>query len=146
VEPQVSRIEQERRERVGVVRRFYELLARKDIDAWGELWHEQGRIVVPYPADGFPALIEGKATIVSGFRDLFANFESFASELTAVYPSADSDAVCVEYRNRARLVGGTDYTNDNIAVFRFEDGLIGAYHDYFDPRRFQVVVDALSAG
>jgi uncharacterized protein len=25
----------------------------------------------------------------------------------------------------------------------FRDGLIVDYHDYFDPRRFQVVVDAL---
>lgn len=43
----------------------------------------------------------------------------------------------------ATLVGGLRYTNRNIAVFRFDDGLIGAYHDYFDPRRFQAVVDAL---
>jgi len=42
------------------------------------------------------------------------------------------------------LADGTEYTNDNIAVFRFEDGLISAYHDYFDPRRFQRVVDALA--
>jgi hypothetical protein len=41
------------------------------------------------------------------------------------------------------LTDGTEYTNDNIAVFRFEDGLISAYHDYFDPRRFQTVVDAV---
>jgi ketosteroid isomerase-like protein len=34
-------------------------------------------------------------------------------------------------------------TNTNIAVFRFQDGLISEYHDYFDPHRFQVVVDAL---
>ena len=146
MESDTSRVDRERQQRVGVVRRFYALLARKAIDAWGELWHDEGKIVVPYPAEGFPALIEGKATIVSGFRELFANFDSFESTLTGVYPSADSDAVCVEYRNRATLVGGTEYTNDNIAVFLFRDGLISAYHDYFDPRRFQVVVDALSAG
>jgi uncharacterized protein len=43
-------------------------------------------------------------------------------------------------------VGGTVYTNENIAVFRFRDGLISEYHDYFDPRRFQTVVDALPDG
>jgi ketosteroid isomerase-like protein len=75
-----------------------------------------------------------------------ANFREFDSELTAIYPAADTDAVCVEYRNRAVLTDGTEYTNDNIAVFRFEDGLISAYHDDFDPRRFQTVVDALAAG
>jgi uncharacterized protein len=124
-------------------RRFYELLAAKDIDAWAELWHDEGRITIPYPADGFPTTIEGKAEIVDGFRALFDNFESFDAELTGVYPAADSDAVCVEYRNRAVIAGGTVYTNENIAVFRFQDGLITEYHDYFDPRRFQVVVDAL---
>jgi len=125
---------------------FFDLLGQKDIDRWGELWHENGTITVPYPLEGFPDRIEGKDVILSGFRDLFANFESFASELTGIYPAADSDAVCVEYRNRAVLTDGTVYTNENIAVFRFEDGLISEYHDYFDPRRFQIVVDALGSG
>jgi ketosteroid isomerase-like protein len=130
-------------QRVEIVRRFFQLLGRKEIDAWANLWREEARIIVPYPPEGFPSAIEGKAEIIAGFRDLFANFETFESELTAIYPAADSDAVCVEYRNRATLVGGAEYANENIAVFRFEDGLFRAYHDYFDPRRFQAVVDAL---
>lgn len=126
-----------------VARRFFELLGQKDIDAWGGLWHRDGRIIVPYPPEGFPSSIDGKETIVSGFRNLFQNFVSFESTLTAVYPAGDSDAVCVEYTNRAILANGAEYTNQNIAVFRFRDGLIIAYHDYFDPRRFKTVVDAL---
>jgi ketosteroid isomerase-like protein len=100
-------------------------------------------ILVPYPPTGFPDRIEGREAIVSGFRTLMGNFESFQAELTGVYPAGDADVVCVEYSNRAVLVGGTVYTNDNIAVFEFRRGLIAVYHDYFDPRRFQVVVDAL---
>jgi len=129
--------------RVQVARRFFELLHDKDIEAWGELWHERGRIIVYYPADGFPTNIEDKTNIVAGFRAMFQNFTFFSSELTGIYPALDSDAVVVQYKNRATLVGGAVYTNDNIAVFRFEDGLLREYHDYFDPRRFQVVVDAL---
>jgi ketosteroid isomerase-like protein len=87
-------------------------------------------------------VIAGKAAIVAGFQGLFSGFAVFSSTLTAVYPSADSSAVCVEYRNLAVLTNGTEYTNENIAVFRFADGLISEYHDYFDPRRFQVVIDA----
>jgi uncharacterized protein len=45
-------------------RRFYELLVAKDIDAWAELWHDGARITIPYPAEGFPTAIEGKAEIV----------------------------------------------------------------------------------
>jgi hypothetical protein len=91
---------------IDAVRRFYELLHRKDIDAWGELWHEGGVIIVPYPPEGFPTRIEGKDEILPGFRGLLGNFESFESEITGIYPAADSDAVCVEYRNRATLIGG----------------------------------------
>ena len=125
-----------------IAREFFDLLHRKDIDAWGELWHENGRITVPYPPDGFADVIEGKATILEAFHGLFGNFASFDPQLTGVYPAADSDAVCVEYDAHAVLGDGTVYTNTNIAVFRFVDGLISEYHDYFDPRRFQVVVDA----
>ncbi|MDX8456372.1 nuclear transport factor 2 family protein [Mesorhizobium sp. VK9D] len=126
------------------VRIFFELMQRKDIDSWSDLWAENGRIIVFYPPAGFGDSIDGKAAIVAAFRELFGNFESFESELTAIYPAADAEAVVVEYRNRAMIKGGTEYTNSNIAVFRFENGLISAYHDYFDPRRFQVVVDALA--
>jgi ketosteroid isomerase-like protein len=128
-----------------VARRFFDLLTRKDVESWGELWHPDGAILVPYPPEGFPPRIEGKSAILGGFRSLFGNFESFEAHITGVYPAADSDAVCVEYRARAVIVGGTEYTNENIAVFRFRDGLISEYHDYFDPRRFQTVVDALPA-
>jgi ketosteroid isomerase-like protein len=126
-----------------IAREFFRLLSEKDVAALGELWHPDAVITVPYPADGFPAEIRGKDEIVGGFHSLMANFETFQANLTAVYPAADSDAVCVEYANVARLRNGVEYTNDNIAVFRFRDGLITEYHDYFDPRRFQVVVDAL---
>lgn len=126
-----------------VVRRFFELMHRKEIDAWGELWHEQARIVTPYPAAGFPTTIEGKDEILSGFRGLFANFSSYDYELTALYPIAGADVVVAEWRVSARLSDDTEYTNENITVFGFRDDLIVDYHDYFDPRRFQVVVNAL---
>lgn len=126
-------------------RTFFDLLSKKDIDTWGELWHPDAVITVPYPADGFPTEIRGKDEIVAGFHGLMGNFETFTANLVDVYPAKDSDAVVVEYRNVATLRNGVEYTNDNIAVFRFADGLITEYHDYFDPRRFQVVVDTLAA-
>src|SRR5688572_24720863 len=128
---------------VEVVHKFFELMRRKEIDAWSELWNEDGRIIVFYPPEGFGTSIDGKAEILKAFRGLFANFQTFDYELTGLYPAADSDAVVVEYKPRATLVGGTEYTNSNIAIFRFKDDLIHVYHDYFDPRRFQVVVDKL---
>jgi ketosteroid isomerase-like protein len=126
-------------------RTFYSRLDAMDIDGWAALWADDGRIVVLYPPDGFDDEIIGKNAIVGGFRDLFANYERFETEIVSVYPARDADVVTVEYRVRARLVNGVDYTNDNIAVFEFDDGLVRTYRDYFDPRRFQVVVDTLNA-
>jgi ketosteroid isomerase-like protein len=134
--------EQARARRVEIARSFFELLHRKDIDGWARLWADDGRILVFYPPTGFGNVIDGKAQILGGFRDLFSKFDSFDPKITGVYPAADSDAVCVEYDVRATLAGGAEYTNRNIAIFRFENDLISVYHDYFDPRRFQMVVDA----
>jgi uncharacterized protein len=130
--------------RTATVRRFYELLERKDVDAWGELWHPSAQLVVLYPPEGFPTAIEGRDSIVAGFRDLIGIYQSYESQLTNLYLAVDSDAVCVEYSVHARLTGGGEYTNDNLAVFRFDAELIREYRDYFDPRRFQVVVDAIA--
>jgi ketosteroid isomerase-like protein len=132
-----------RERNVRMAREFFDRLHRKDVEGWSELWHEEARIIVFYPPEGFPSEITPKAEIVKGFRTLLNGFESFDPEITAIYPAADSEAIVVEYRPRATLVGGAVYTNANIAVFVFEDGLIREYHDYFDPRRFQLVVDAL---
>ncbi len=136
--------EMQRAAQVRVVHDFFELMHRKEIDAWANLWASNGRIIVPYPPSGFGTSIDGQEAILTAFRGLFANFETFDYQLTAVYPSANSEAICVEYTVRATIAGGTEYTNQNIAVFRFEGGLISAYHDYFDPRRFQIVIDALA--
>ncbi|TQJ37127.1 nuclear transport factor 2 family protein [Streptomyces sp. NBC_00080] len=128
---------------IGTAHRFFELLNAKDLDAWGELWHGQGTITVPYSPQGSPSTIEGKDEIVAAYRELFAAYETFGTELTGVHPAVGSDAVCVQYRIRATLAGGAEYTNDAIAVLRFRDGLISAFHDYVDPRRFQDVLDTL---
>lgn len=128
-----------------VARRFFALLSAKDVDSWAQLWAPDARILVPYPPDGFAPSIDGRDAIVGGFRELFASFRSFDTVLTGVYPSADSDAVTVEYLVDAVLGSGARYTNTNIAVFRFRDRAITEYHDYFDPRRFQLVVDEVAA-
>ncbi|MFF3643449.1 nuclear transport factor 2 family protein [Streptomyces sp. NPDC002564] len=132
--------------RIGTAQRFFELLRAQDIDAWGELWHEDGTLTVPYAPDGFPSLVEGRAAIVTAYKRLLSAYEKFDTELTGVHPAVNSDAVCVQYTVHALLPDGSDRTHENIAVLRFRDGLISAHHDYFDPRRFSGVVDLLPGG
>ncbi|MEX1656934.1 nuclear transport factor 2 family protein [Streptomyces pseudovenezuelae] len=130
----------------GTVHRFFASLREKDIEAWGELWHERGAITLAQPVEGYPSRIERKDDIVAACRKLFTTCEALDAELTGVHPAVNSDAVCVQYTVHAKLVSGAAYTNDHIAVFRFEDGLIRAFHDSFDARRLKDAVDAPPAG
>ncbi|MEU3794760.1 nuclear transport factor 2 family protein [Streptomyces fructofermentans] len=132
--------------KAATARRFFDLLHGEDLGAWAALWHEHATVTVPYPPEGCPCLIEGRDEIVAAYRELLAVYEKFDAEPTGVHHSVGSDAVCVEYRVRATLAGGAVHTGDSVAVLRFRDGLISAYHDYFDPRRFQDVTGALPGG
>jgi uncharacterized protein len=129
---------------VDAVRAFFELMRERDIDAWGELWAADGHIVVPYPPEGFPTRIEGRADIVAGFRRLFGNFETFDYAIRTLHRTPDPDMILVEWHVSARVAStGYRYEGDPITVFVFRDGRIAEYRDYFDPQKFGPVVAAL---
>jgi ketosteroid isomerase-like protein len=127
------------------VQDFFRFMHEKNIEAWATLWDRSARITVPYPPAGFPSAIEGADQIVRGFRDLFSHFGTYDYEIRALYPTLDPDTIIVEWDVAATLPARhATYRGNNITVFRMRDGKIAEYHDYFDPRKFQTVVDALS--
>ncbi|MER8820723.1 hypothetical protein NKH70_13020 [Mesorhizobium sp. M0991] len=63
-------LDSERTRNLETVRKFFDLMHRKDIEAWGDLWAEDGRILVFYPPAGFGNSIDGKAAILAAFRIL----------------------------------------------------------------------------
>jgi ketosteroid isomerase-like protein len=131
---------------IGSVRRFFDFMHAKDIDGWAALWANDGQILVAYPPDGFPDSIKGLDQIAAGFRQLFAHFGTYDFLIKALYPATDPDIVIVEWDVTASLPAQNQiYRGNNITVFKFRAGLIAEYHDYFDPRKFQVVVNSLAA-
>ena len=130
---------------IASVRQFFDLMHAKEIDGWDASWARDGRILVAYPPEGFPNSIEGREQITPGFRKLFAHFGTYDFLIRALYPAVDPEVVIVEWDVTASLPAQNQvYRGNNITVFKFRDGLIAEYHDYFDPRKFQVVVNALS--
>jgi ketosteroid isomerase-like protein len=127
------------------VESFFARMRAKDIDGWIQLWAEDGKILIPYPPQGagFPPRIEGRDNILAGFRQLFAHFERYDCETLGTYPSVDPNYIVVEWSVRAHLTTGLVYRGENITVFRFRDGLIAEYHDYFNPELFRPVVEAI---
>jgi uncharacterized protein len=129
---------------VDKVGRFFEFMHHKQIDQWGDLWANDARIMIPYPPDGFASEIVGKDEIVPGFRQLFANFETYDYAVKARYQTVDPDVIIVEWSVTAKIKStGETYEGDNITVFRFADGRIVEYHDYFNPAKFARVIEAL---
>lgn len=128
---------------VYVVNRYFELLHRKDFEQWQDLFNDLARVVFFYPPDGFPAILEGKAAIRTGVQAIFDSFVTYNYDITAVYPSPEMGAVCVEYKVRATMPSEAEYCGSNIAVFHFQEGLITNLHLYSDPRAFEVIVDSL---
>jgi len=80
---------------------------------------------------------------VRTFPPLLEVFSSYAADPVDVHPARGTDAVCVEPRNRDVLRDRTEYRDDDIVGFQFEDDLVVEFRHYFVPRRLQVVVDEL---
>jgi ketosteroid isomerase-like protein len=136
---------EERNRNVHAVHEFFRLMHAKNIDGWASLWDPHGRILVPYAPVGFPDAIEGAEQIVPGFRDLFAHFGTYEYTIRALYPTLEPSVVIVEWDVEATLPAkDATYRGNNITVFKFRDSKIVEYHDYFDPRKFQLVIDAIS--
>lgn len=127
---------------VYVVNRYFELLHRKDFEQWQDLFNDLARLVFFYPPDGFPAVLEGKGAIRSAVQAIFDSFVTYTYDITALYPSPEMGAVCVEYKVRGTMASDAEYCGSNIAVFHFQEGLITNLHLYSDPRAFQAIVDA----
>jgi uncharacterized protein len=141
-----SAVDTQREQNLSIIHRFFSLLHEKDIARWSTLWDDNGRIWVPYPVAGFPTTIEGKTQIVAAFQQLFAGFVSFDPHIVDIYPTLDPDVIVVEWSGSAQLrATGQMYQSNPITVFKFRGGRIVTYHDYFNPEKFQVVVDALNA-
>src|SRR5262245_21192571 len=128
---------------VYVVNRYFELLHRKEFDQWETLWNDHARFVFFYPPDGSPSLLEGKAAIRAAIQAFFDSFVTYTYDITALYPSPEMGAVCVEYKVRATLTNEQEYCGSNLAVLLFQEGLITNLHLYADPRAFETLVDIL---
>ena len=131
-----------REKNLGVIKSFFDLLHRKNAAAWAELWDENGFIYIPYPVANFPDTIKTRKTIQEGFEHLLAGFKSFDYHIQEIYPTVDPDVILVEYTVAAVLVKThVTYNGINLAIFKFRNGRIVAYHDYFNPEKFKMVVD-----
>jgi len=81
-----------------VVKDFLALLAAKNIEAWIELWADDGVQEMPYSPPGFPSRNEGKTAIHLHYSGLPDAYSRMAFPDLKIYPMLDPNWLLAEYR------------------------------------------------
>ncbi|MFB7170827.1 nuclear transport factor 2 family protein [Streptomyces sp. NPDC056254] len=119
---------------VELYRHGLELLLRKDIAAWIDLWGTRGVLEFPFAPDGWPSRLEGKASVGAYMRHYPDHIDLHDFPEVMIHQTAVPETIVVEMRGVGRLVKtDTPYDMKYIAVVTVEDGLITSYRDYWNP-------------
>lgn len=119
-----------------VIRNYLDAVGRLAVAEVPWLFHEDGRLVLPYAPDGIPPSIDGRAAISDYYGALpqmitalnFADYRIRATEEPGEYVA--------QYTSDATLrATGASYRNTYITTVSVRDGLISELAEYFDPIR-----------
>lgn len=114
------------------IRTFLRLLEEKDIDAWIQLWDEEGEQEYPFGTRMFPPHVAGRDAIYARWKSMPDMFESLSFPLRDVW--VDGDTAVARFDGDLVRKDGVTYRNHYICTFRFgDDGALRHYREYFDP-------------
>ncbi len=122
----------QRQQTTDVVRSFFAALEQFDIDAFVDLWAENGTQVMPFSPEGFPDRLEGKEAIRRQYGGMPEAFKSMSFDVD-LHPALDPHVLVAEYRGTIELASGGDYNNAYCGVFEVRDRLVSRFVEYFDP-------------
>jgi hypothetical protein len=117
---------------VAKARQFFELLTLRDFDTWGGLLAAKAVVSYPFAPKGFPTRVEGRESIVDRYRTGMSSRKRIEF-LDLSFTPLSEGAVLVEGRGESELADGRVYRNRYAMLFRFEDELLVALDEYFNP-------------
>jgi uncharacterized protein len=97
-----------------------------------EIFAEDARQLMPYAWGSFPTSFEGKEGIYQQYSSLPKIFGKMSFPRT-IYATENPDVVFVQFKGDIEIKAGGRYQNDYIGIFKFEQGLIKEYWEYFNP-------------
>jgi hypothetical protein len=109
------------------------LLRSGDWAGLAQHWAEDGVMELPY-APGGPQVMRGREEIARNNVAGLALFSRFETPVFTTYATTDPNVFFAEYRSKAVVrATGKPYRNTYVAHFRFREGKVVHWKEYFDP-------------
>lgn len=114
------------------VEAYFVALETGRFEALREIFAEDAKQLMPYSFGDFPSSFEGREGIYRQYSSLPEIFGKMAFPRT-IYPTENPDVLFVQFSGDIEIKAGGRYQNDYIGIFKFENGLIKEYTEYFNP-------------
>lgn len=135
-------IEQTSVERIFLDYLFY--LSKGDLDAWIQLWHENGIFEAAFGPAGTPSLVQGRSNIYNYLAFVLKAMEPVPGESKnwlfsdiKIYTTTEPETIIAEYRGRSRIAPtGRIYDQRYITRMTTSNGKITLFREYWNPLVF----------
>ncbi|RZM19542.1 MAG: nuclear transport factor 2 family protein [Pedobacter sp.] len=115
-----------------IIENFFAAIEQQHFEIIKDIFSSQARGFQPFAPIGFPNNLVGIEGFYNEFSGLTTRFKSMKFP-RKIYATEDPDYIFMEFTSQTELVQGGTYENQYVATFRFQDGKILEYTEYFNP-------------
>ncbi len=116
-----------------IVREYLRLMEAMDINAWTELWTENGVLEIPFPTQGLPNYVVGKTVLYKLCNQILDMFVSIEFSISNIQALEDPEWVLAEYTGEIPIKTGGYYNNRYCTLFHIRADKILLVREYFNP-------------
>jgi AcrR family transcriptional regulator len=117
------------------VQTLFEAVSLADGQALRPLLADDVLMELPFAIPPFPSAKSGGDAIASGIKGGSRIFTSFRLTPLTFYPSPETNSIVVEAASEGQLTKGGTYSNQYVFIFKFANGKIVLWKEYFNPLR-----------
>jgi AcrR family transcriptional regulator/ketosteroid isomerase-like protein len=117
------------------VKTLFEAVSVADGEAVRPLLADDAIMELPFAIPPFPSAKSGGDAIASGMKGGSRLFTSFRLTPQTFYPSPETNSIVVEVQSEGQLTKGGTYSNQYVFIFKFANGKIILWREYFNPLR-----------
>ena len=114
------------------VEAYFTALETGNFEVLKEIFAEDAKQIMPYSFGNFPRSFDGREGIYKQYSSLPNTFSKMSFPRT-IYPTENPNVLFVQFKGDIETRKGGRYQNDYVGIFRFENGLIQEYTEYFNP-------------